>query len=209
MFASLMVLALATSACSESEKHASGTEASPVAKLPSIRMEGKDYPYIRYPEVTGKTESRGRAFFLYPMTDRKDRWSALEYTPGMKMESLFAEDMIGITGLVIRIDRQIRMEFLPISIPIGVTGGQEWRMQHAKREFACKSEALVRKGDTRDQIEVSCTSGMYTLNFKFSRELGVVEYQDFCNHSICTYELADSHGLLSRKMTHFMGLPRI
>lgn len=209
MFTQLLVAALLISACGDSGEQVSNSEVRRAAALPTVRKEGKDYPYIQYPEVTGKKESRGQAFFGYPMTGQENRLLALEYTPGMEMDKLFAEDMIGASGLVVRAGQHIKVDFLPISIPVGVAPGQEWRIRYAKREFTCRSAASSASKAPSGQIGVSCTSGNYTLKFEFHRDLGVTEFQDFCRFSICTYKLADSHGLLSRTMTDFMRLPRI
>lgn len=138
MCTKMLMLALLTSAC-DSEGQVLSPEDRRATALPTVRKDGKDYPYIQYPEVTEKTESRGQAFFTHPMADERNRLLALEYTPGMKMENLFAEDMIGASGLVVQNGHQIRVEFLPISVPIGIAAGQEWRIRYAKREFDCKS----------------------------------------------------------------------
>jgi hypothetical protein len=204
-----MMIYMLTVACDASDRQPPRVEGRGIAHLPRIHQSGKDYPYIRYPEVTGQTASRGRAFFLYPMKSARNELLALEYAPGMKIEDLFAEDLIGTGGVVVEMERQIRVAFLPISLPIGVRAGQEWRMQYARRRFVCRSRAAPEASGVAEKIAVSCTSETYRLAFTFSRERGVTEFQDFCDFHICTFRLSDSEGLLSKTMTDFMGLPHI
>src|SRR4051812_4526246 len=69
--------------CSSSEtRESSAREMPSLASLPHLTQSGTDYPYIRYSESTGKVASRGRAFFLYPIKERKTEILALEYSPG-------------------------------------------------------------------------------------------------------------------------------
>jgi hypothetical protein len=124
----------------------------------------------------------------------------------MKIEDLFGEELLGRTGKIINQSGYIKIDSLPVSIPIGVSAGQKWQMRYANRDFSCGSRAGVSMS-VSEQIHVSCTSDKYTLNFNFDRTRGVTEFQDFCDFAICNFRLIDPHGLLSSKMTKNMGLP--
>jgi hypothetical protein len=198
-----------TLGCNPGDRQESNViEARSRASLPHISDGHTDYPYTRYSESTGQTASRGRAFFLYPIKARKSQILALEYAPGMEVGDLFGEDLIGTSGEVVNENGQIVIPFLPISIPIGLVVGQSWRMTYTNHVFICKSQ--VSSDLTKsEKIKVSCTDDKDTLTFVYDRQLGVTEFQDFCDFSICTYKLMDSSGLLSPAMTLSMNLPKI
>jgi len=177
-----------------------------IAGLPRLTRGHVAYPYTRYREATAQTASHGRVFFLYPIKERKNEILALEYAPGIKVEELFGEDLLGTGGAVVADKDRIAIDFLPIAIPLGVAAGQEWTVRYAKRDFVCRSYP----GSGADGgIAVSCASGKYILSYAFDRTRGVTRFQDFCDFSICTFELMDSQGLLSKAMTQSMGLPGI
>jgi hypothetical protein len=177
-----------------------------IENLPHLSQNGRRFPYLRY-ENTSPNSGDGRVFFLFPMMDRKNGLLALEAGPRSKMEELFAEDLLGISGLVSNANGIIRIDTLPVSLPVGVRAGQEWQVRYSKREFLCRSRVLSSKGSGK--LGVSCRSGQYSLNFIFDRDRGVEEYQDFCDVLICTFRLVDEEGLLSREMLVYMGLPAI
>jgi hypothetical protein len=209
----MLVLA---AACNAADQQPSGgaenralSERRELAELPNINRHGTEYPYMRYSESTGQTESHGQIFYLYPTTRLRNQLVALEYEPGARVEGLVVEEILGSAGLAVVEDGKIRIDFMPISVPRGVAAGQEWRMQYASREFTCRSRADSGATTGHDHLAVSCSGADYTLNFRFNRERGVTEYQDFCGHSICTFSLTDPFGLLSRATLEHMGLPAI
>ena len=205
----LLALGLLLIACDGSAKDAPDAVADKgVDDLPHLSEKGKRFPYLRYADTSPKSRN-GRIFFLYPMMDERNTLLALEAGPDVKVEELFAEDMLGISGSVSNEDRMIRIEFLPISLPIEVGEGQEWPMRYAKNEFHCRSRAAASTKSSSDKLAVSCSSGKYALNFVFDRDRGVEEYQDFCGNSVCTFRLVDEEGLLSREVLDHLRLPRI
>jgi len=195
--------------CDAPRRQASGSlEGAGIGSLPHVTHGSIDYPYIRYSESTGRTESRGQAFFLYPIKIRKAEILSLEYTPGMDIEGLFGEELIGVSGDIINDKGQIKIKFLPISLPIGLTQGQVWHMEYIKQEFICKSSGATSPAN-KEELRISCSNAQHSLRLIFNRKLGIKEFQDFCGNSICTYQLMDSVGLLSRATTEYAGLPAI
>ena len=81
-------------------------------------------------------------------------------------------------------------------------------MKYAQKDFVCRSEAVADPRVT-GRLKISCSSPEYTLSFVFDRDKGVETYQDFCGQAICTYELQDAEGLLSKDVLEYMGLPRV
>ena len=197
-------------ACNVANVQDSGAgENRSLADLPRISRGGTDYPYTRYVEATRRPESHGQIFYFYPTTNTRNRLVALQYEPGTQVSGIDVEEILGSDGLVVNEGGQIRIEFLPISLPHRVAGGQEWRMEYIDREFACESRAAPGQGTVAGQIAVSCASAPYRLNFTFDRERGVTEFQDFCGDAICTFRLTDPLGLLSRATLEYMELPNI
>lgn len=181
-----------------------------IANLPRLVHSGRNISYIRYAD-TSPQSGIGWAFFLYPVMDRRNNLLALEYNPrsSAPMEQLFGEELLGISGPVVNENRFLRIEFLPISLPLGVAAGQQWQIRYARGDFACRSRAVTGEGSVPGQIAVSCTNVDYTLSFLFDRERGVTEFQDFCDMRVCTFELLDQLGLLSRATLEHMGLPPV
>jgi hypothetical protein len=180
-----------------------------VGDLPHLRDKGRILPYLRYADKAPNS-GNGRAFFLYPMMDERNELLALEYNPQLgSIEELFAEDMLGISGPVSNENGMIRIEFLPISLPIGVRGGQEWSLRYGKRDFLCRSKDVGPPQYKPGTLAVFCASTEYTLNYVFDKDRGIEEYQDFCGNLICTFKLLDEEGLLSKEVLDYMRLPNI
>jgi hypothetical protein len=204
-----VILSILVLGCSPAKHQKSDAiDTAGLGTLPRITHGGIGYPYTRYSESSGQIASRGRAFFLYPIKTSKTEILALEYAPGMRISDLFGEELIGTGGKAYYEDGRIGFSFLPISLPVGVVSGHNWPMKYAKLEFRCQSRENpdVSRGKG---LSISCASEKYTLSFLYDEQLGITEFQDFCDSSVCTYKLMDSQGLLSRAMTLSMGLPNI
>lgn len=175
--------------------------------LPSIRLQSIDQPYIRYSERSSEQGSRGRIFYFHPVRRQRNLVVSLEHEPEAPIVGIVDNEIFGEAGPVSDSDGQIHLEFLPISLPRGVSAGQEWRMHYIDREFSCKSQAAPSAGSTR--MAVSCVDAPYTFSFVYDREKGVTEFQDFCGSAVCTYELIDPVGLFSTAMLEHVGVPAI
>jgi hypothetical protein len=185
-------------------KGRSTAQSSPTT-LPLLVDKGRRLPYIRY--VTSDVDSRnGKVFFLYPMMSRRNDVLALDYSPYEQITDLFAEDMIGISGPTTIKNGMLAIDFLPISLPVGVTGGREWSLRYAKQDFICRSS---QDQEPKDLLIINCVTLKYTLSFSFNRTRGVLSYQDFCGSAICTYKLIEQQGLLSKGVLEHMGLPKL
>ena len=211
-----IVALLLTSACNAVEERASGGEANRIhveererSELSRISRRGTEYPYIRYSEVTGRAESHGQIFYLYPTTRLKTQLVAVDYEPGGRVEGIVEEEIFGSVGFVAAERAGFKIDFLPISLPRGVAAGQGWLMRYAGRDFTCRSIGLRGAPVDSNPIEVECSAQTYTLRFSFDRVRGVTQYQDFCDHSICTFRLIDSAGLLSPAMLRHIGMPTL
>lgn len=204
MLSIAMICALA-SGCGSGGRQDESRETAAFADLPRLTQRGVEYPYIRYLESSGQTASRGQAVFLYPIRKSRTELLALEYAPGVNVEDLFGSELFGRSGQVLRDGQKIWIEFLPISIPAIPTAGQEWRMRYARREFTCTSHRDA-VGSQNQRIGVICISAPYTLKLTYDSYRGVIEFQDFCDYSICTFKLQDSHGLLSGEMLKYIRL---
>lgn len=201
----ITILLLGCSSGDGQQSQAAG--ASDLGNLPYITHHGVSYPYLRYAETTNQASSRGKAVFLHPIKASKSEILVLEYAPGMKVADLFAEELLGTGGRALYSDGQLGFSFLPISLPVGVVQGQKWRMKYATQDFVCSANG--KQNYPSNPLVVSCNSNKYRLYFKYDKQIGVTEYQDFCDLSICTYKLMDSQGLLSGPMVRLMGLPKI
>lgn len=204
-----LILSISMLGCGPANRQESDVvDSADIRNLPRIKHENVSYPYTRYSESTNQTASRGRAFFLYPIKTAKTEILALEYAPGMRVLDLFGEELLGTGGKAYHANGQIGFAFLPISLPVGVVSGQKWSMRYARRQFLCEAQATRNILPVKN-LSVTCISGKYSLSFEYSEQVGITEFEDFCDFSICTYKLMDSQGLLSASMIKFMGLPRI
>jgi hypothetical protein len=209
----LLGLCLLLSACGEGAGGAAETPTPAqggVGSLPHLVRNGRSLPYFRYGDASPES-GLGRAFFLYPVLERRNELVAFDYNPRSTapLEQLFGEELLGASGPVVVENNFLRIQFLPISLPLGLAGGEQWRIRYARRQFACLSRAVTGEGSVSGRFAISCTSPDYTLSFVFDRERGVTEYQDFCDASVCTFRLIDQQGLLSRASLEHMGLPPI
>jgi len=176
-----------------------------LADLPHLRGPAVRSPYIRYSETTHRADSPGLVFFLYPLVRRRNELLAVEHEPGTPVSGNFSQDIAGgMSGLVLNGEREIRVDFLPISLPFDAAPNEQWHLRHASRDFTCTSRVGAETSNA--EMLVTCASQNYTLTFSFDRERGITQFQDFCGRSICTYRLEDPQGLLSREMVAYMGL---
>jgi hypothetical protein len=201
-FAALCLLTACGQPVDTSDRRAAGQ----TTRLPSLNRDGAQVRFMRYADAR-ENSGNGRVFFLHPVMEPRNGVLALEGSPQGDPSALFAEDALGISGLVSAHGGKIRIDFLPISLPVGVRSGQAWQLTFARRTFSCRSRDDG--PENRAVLRVSCRSPDYELNFLFERERGILEYDDFCGASVCTFRLLDARGLLSREVLQFMGLPEI
>lgn len=208
--AALLALGILLTACGAPATAPATAPPGGIAHLPRLNDSGRELPYIRY-FAARAGGSDGRAFFLYPMMDERDELRVLEYSPGraLTLGEAFAPDGKGTSGRVSNEGGVLRIEFLGIALPLNVKAGQQWNLEYLRERFTCTS-ALPPGADTRTQrLDISCTSPSYQLNFVFSRDRGIEQFQDFCGRSVCTYKLQDGEGLLSDDILKYMQLPQI
>jgi hypothetical protein len=204
----VLMIMLSTS-CDGQVGQVAAKKSADLSDLPTIGRQGRSFPYIEYVEITGKQPSLGKVFFLFPMRSGKRELLSLEYDPKINVEDLFGEDLIGENNdVTLNVDR-INISYLPISLPLAVSHNHRWPLKYIDIQFSCSSGDAKGRDSVEDDLAVSCSTGRYTLQFRYNETRGITEFQDFCGSSICTYKLESPIGLLSKTMAEFMDLPVI
>ncbi len=151
------------------------------------------------------------AIFLHPMMELRSGFLALDHDTrsSRPIEELFGEELFGASGAIVLRDNIVRVESLPIALPVGVGNRQEWTLDYGRRQYRCRSSSAASEQGSPGALSVRCTGLQHSLAFSFSRDRGVTEFQDFCGDLVCTYRLLDPKGLLSPDVQAHMNLPPI
>lgn len=200
----LIICLLFVTECSDAGEQP-GTSSDDLSNLPTISHGNLRFPYIRYAKTDGRGSSRGRAIFIYPIKAHRNEILDLEYSPGTDVRGLFGEELFGESGAVTAQEGLLVVSTMPVSLPLQIDRASQWNMRYAKRIFVCVT-SLQEAALPRRLFRIQCSSKDYDLSFLYSESLGVVQFQDFCDSSICTYRLLDEQGLLSAGMLKLMGL---
>lgn len=109
-----------------------------------------------------------------------------------KVEELFGEEILGGHFSVVDKSGLLLVDGLPLSRPIDMNAGSDWRMTYDRAVFDCK--VTLRIGA---DFRIRCDSNKVALYQQFNAHRGFTSYQDFCGAELCAYHFESSVGLLS------------